>query len=263
MWPRVVFWLRLGAVAWVTLVGVVAALQASGTVPRLPKLEPWAWAFSLVILGIDNAGTLISRGVHKIARERNAELEKALMSLLIDVARSGGVRFEDLGASVFQPSRLDRLVRREPHQLVRTVRFRPSDYPLQSGIDWAPSKGAVGAAWSGRKEVYKNWRNIAERWGGVDDMSDDQFKRISASSRMNFSKKEFLAIAGKYSEVLVLPIWHRKKNRMIGVLSIDRAFKAEDATFTPELEKKGTREVAAATASLVGRILHPNGDKVE
>ena len=62
MWARIVLSLRIVAAAWVGLVVVVAALQASGFVPELPKLEPWAWALSGVNYAVTADGRNLARG---------------------------------------------------------------------------------------------------------------------------------------------------------------------------------------------------------
>jgi hypothetical protein len=268
MWlNRLFFGMRIGAVLWVAAVGIVAALQASGLVPDLPKLEPWAWAVSLVVLGVDNAGTLVLRAQQSHRRGQNQQIEKALQSLLIEVAKGGKVRFEELGASVYRPSRRDRFNRKDqdPDLILRVVRYRPAGYPQQSGVTWTPSKGIVGRAWSSRREAYIDWRPIVARYAGVADMTDEQFlKKIPEKTRLGFTRTEFVAIVDKYSEILAVPIWHgRKDNKLVGVLSIDRAYKADDATFNPQLNAKGTREVAVATGSVVARILFPVRDNTE
>lgn len=264
-WPKVVFWLRLAAVAWAATIPIVLILQTNGLVPALPKLETAAWIISLVVLGVDNLGTLISRAVHRRIRSVDGEVEKVLLGALNDISRSAGIQFWEMGASVYRPSRLDRMFRpsREPRRLVRIKRFRPTGYPQQSGVNWAPGKGVVGVCWESRKELYKDWTAIARAWGGS-EINDDQFGKIPHATRMGFTRREFATIADKYAEIIAVPIWHsRKDNKMIGVLSIDRSFRDDDASVTVQLGKKGTREVAAATASVVSRILVPNREDAD
>lgn len=259
MWARSVFWLRLAAVVWVALVVIGSSLQSTGAIPSLPKLEPWVWAFSLVLLAVDNAGTLISRGVHRRWRGRTAEIESALLTMHVQVSKHG-IPFEQLGSGIFVVSPRDRFFRRsdQPLRLSRHLRYRPSNYPQQSGVAWAPGKGAVGVCWEARKPVHRNWHNLAKKWRHVDTIADDTWTRIKEETKMGFSKSEFLSIVDKYSEILAVPIWHPEKdNKLIGIMSIDRTYLESNDAFLPVLGSKETREDVVTTSSLVSRILKP------
>jgi hypothetical protein len=257
-WSRLVKWLRISAAVWAGGVPVVLVLQAIKVVPALPKLETAAWIISLVIIGVDNVGTLFSRSRNARRRTRDDEIGKALMSLLIDLARNSTVRFEELGASIHVVSRRDRIRGRSanPARLVRIERFRPSGYPSESGVHWTPAKGAVGEAWTKRKAIYRNWSAVGKKWDGV-DISEERWAKIPKDTKDGFDRGDFMAIVGKYSEVLAEPIWHPDGGRLVGILSIDRAFSAVEVSFKPELDAQGTRQIATATASVVGNILIP------
>ncbi|MGC5224894.1 hypothetical protein ACPW96_20205 [Micromonospora sp. DT81.3] len=261
-WSRTVFWLRIGAALFAGAVGVLAVLDYYGVITLLPSFEPIVWSISLAIIAVDNIGSLISRGIRARVGRRNERIEKALMGLMISLVKNRSLRFEDLGVSVYVPWWRDRF-RRRPHmhvRLKRIVRYRPAGYPPQSGVSWTPGKGVVGEAWSRRKTRHKNWHAIAARYAGQ-DITEDQFLQIPEATRYGFAYEEFVSIVGKYSEVLAEPIWHGWKDRvMVGVLAIDRPYKAEEHTFRTQLDKKPTLEVAAASASTVGGILKPKAD---
>ncbi|WP_168626987.1 hypothetical protein [Cryobacterium sp. BB307] len=254
--------MRIGALLWVTVVGVTAALQANGLVPNLPRLEPFAWAFSLVVIGVDNAGSLVVRRWEDNRAILSRKIETALMALLIGLVKGKKeLRFEELGANVYTVSWLDKTLQRsdEARRLKRIKRFRPG-YPQQSGIRWTPRTGTVGQCWSERREVHWTGHNLAKRHAGT-SFSEEEFLNIRKDTRQGFTREEFQSIVGKYSEILAVPIWHPQKDgKMLGVLTIDRAYKQSDDVFVPMLAKSG--ESAAATASVVARNLISSDDSV-
>jgi hypothetical protein len=259
MWTKTIWWLRFAVVLWVASIGVVTALQAVGLVPALPKLSPYVWVISLVILGVDNLGTLISRKYNSNKRRTLDEIERALMTLVITVAHETTLRFEDLGAGVYVIS-THWWKRGSKEQLSRIKRFRPAGYPQQSGISWSSRTGAVGECLRTRKPVHKNWQRLAEKYGEV-EVPDEQFNKMPEQTRCGFTRDEFNTIVGKYSEVLAVPIWHGRKERtMLGILTVDRAFKGQDDNFISRLQS--TRDVAASAASVVSRSLKPSGTEV-
>jgi hypothetical protein len=253
MWSRGIFWVRIAAAIFAAGAGLLTALDFYGAITLSPKFEPAVWAVSLVIIGGDNIGTLISRKFHSNQTAREKQIDKALMGLLISLAETQALRFEHLGASVYVSPWWDRSNKR----LKRVRRFRPAGYPLQSGISWTSVTGAVGECWTAHAVVHKDWSKIARKYHGV-ILDEAQFAKVSVATRHGFTCEQFNAIAGKYSEILAVPVWHgRNERRQIGVLTIDRAFQEDEATFTARLNIKGNIDVASATASAVGTILKP------
>jgi hypothetical protein len=266
MWSRLVFWLRLGAVLFAGIVGLLAVLDFYQVLQLSPNFDPWVWSISLAIIAADNVGTLISRAVRARLGRKDAKIEAALMSLLLAVTDAGDLRFQDLGASVYVTTWRGRLrgrSGRRPMPLKRIHRFRPSGYPLRSGIAWSAATGAVGECWRTHRVVHKKWHAIATTYDGV-ELDEAQFAKISKDARSGFTCEQFNAIVGKYSEIVTVPIWHgRNDRRQIGVLSLDRVFQADQPDFSYQLGKKDVLAVASATASAAGRILKPSDEAEE
>lgn len=264
MWSRIVFWLRLGAAVFAGVAAVLGVYNYYATQEnKLPLwVEPAIWGVSLGIIMFDNVGTLVSRKIHAVRGDRQRRIEKSLMSLIIRLSKDHGIPFDELGASVYVPSRIDLMMRRPLHQvrLKRIIRYRPTGFPQQSGVAWTPQKGKVGESWRMKSTRYLNSHKIAAKYRST-ELTQAQFGRISESTRGGFSRQEFMSIIGKYSEIAAEPIWHGGKERtMLGVLSIDRAYIDEDDKFSPKLDKKTTREVSAAVASTVSDILKPSAE---
>lgn len=261
MWSKIVFWLRLGAAVFAGVAAILGVYNHyAADDQKLPEgFEPITWGIALAIVMFDNVGTLISRKVHAVRSGRRSRIEKALMGMIINLAKTNALPFDEIGASVYVPYWRDVALRRSSDKvrLKRIIRYRPAGYPLQSGVNWRAGKGMVGSAWQSRSSRYLNTHAIAKAHGGQ-DLSPAQFARLSKDTRCGFTVAEFNAISGKYSEIRAEPLWHGRKERvLVGVLSIDRAYIAEDDRFASKLDKKQTREVAAAAASLVSDILKP------
>lgn len=263
MWSKCVFWLRLLAAVFAG-VSAVASVYDFYATEKLPSwIWPWTWGIAMGIVMFDNVGTLISRKISSARSRRRQGIEKTLMGMIIRVSKEQSIPFDEIGASVYVPYPWDVLRGRkhEDVRLKRIIRYRPAGYPQQSGVNWASGKGMVGQCWESRSPRYMNTHKVAQTHGGS-TLTDAQLARLSKSTQCGFSVADFNAISGKYSEIHAEPLWHGRKERaMIGVLSIDRAYIAEDDKFTPKLNKKQTREVAAAVASLVSDILKPRDEE--
>ncbi|WP_404474220.1 hypothetical protein [Microbacterium aerolatum] len=259
MWSRVVFWLRFSAAVFAGLAAILAVYNYYAQDKLPDAFEPVTWGIALGIVMFDNVGTLISRKYHEVKGTRRKRIEKALMSMVINLSKTHGIPFDEIGASVYVPRKTWSwwVKKHKTQRLKRLVRFRPAGYPQQSGVNWGAGKGMVGDCWDTRTSRYLNSHKIAETYNGA-PLSEAQFHKLAKATRRGFTVQEFNAIAGKYSEVRAEPLWHERKEReLIGVLSIDRAFVAEDDRFSPRLDKKQTREVAAAAAYTVSDILKP------
>lgn len=262
MWPAISLTVRVIIVAYTVLVGLGAALKAVGVITPLPQLESWVWFVSLIVLGVENIVTLVIRHFRKTKIDRAAKLEDALASALIQIVRtSPKLHLEELGANVYVVSRFDSFFNK-PHdrmRLRRVARLRPARYPQQSGVEWASGKGAVGLCWAGKKRVYKDWFALAEKHGDA-DLDQAAFEQIPAATRCGFTRTEFLSIVGKYSEVLAEPIWDpRKTGVILGVITIDRAYRASNEVHMPQLNKRTTHESVGIAAGVVSRILKLGG----
>lgn len=254
--------MRIVASIWIVGVATFAGLDLIGVLSVSPGLEKTAWVVNLVIIAVDSLGGLAANRVRKHRRERLAGIEKALMGLLIQLDRNERLRFAELGASVYVPSRWSNFFQRPQSKvrLKRIVRFRPAGYPQQSAIAWVGAKGLVGAAWCTRHAQYADFSALARRWGGK-DISPERFSKIPEETRAGFTLEEFRRVVGKYSEIAAEPLWHEGKERkLIGVLSVDRAFDAKDENYVAQLGVIETQSIIAATASTISGILKPKMD---
>jgi|GEM_PF-5003859 hypothetical protein len=261
-WDGLVRVLRIFAGAWVAIIAIVAALQAGGMVPELPKLEPYAWVISLAIIGVDSIGSLFANKVRRSKASQKSRTEKALMGLVLNLSIQRVLRFEELSASVFVPTRWSRflrvLLRRAPDHihLTKYKQFRPGGFPAQSGIRFTPGKGVVGECWRTKKFVHKDLDAVAERWGSV-ELSAEAFEKVKVSTRQGFSLGEFHTVVGKYREIAAEPIWHPTKDgKLVGILTLDRPRSETAEEFRPRLGSEETQQQLVAIAKLVGDILH-------
>ena len=259
MWPVISLILRWLIIAYAAVVGIGVALASLHLIEPLPKLEASVWIISLVVLGIENAGTIVVRAFRSRRAKRTVELETAIQAALLQIVGHSAVHLEEIGGNVYMASRWDRW-RQKPHdkvRLKRIARLRPGGYPQESGVAWAAGKGVVGECWSKKKRIHKPWHAVAARYADA-ELDEASFAKIPAATRYGFTFQEFVSIVDKYAEVLAEPIWDsRKKGTMLGVISIDRAYRSQPAPYISELNAGATHESAGYAARVVSRILKP------
>ncbi|KAM9866739.1 hypothetical protein ACIFOC_00431 [Leucobacter aridicollis] len=229
-WARIVLVLRIATLVFAGLVTLGLFLSAQKIIEINSGWEKWVWGTTLVVIVVDNVGTLFTRRHFRIKHQREKDIENTLMSTLLAISRTKRVRFEELGMSVYVPRRFNWKFwqsRSRPRMLKRIHRFRPSGFPQQSGIAWTELTGAVGECWRDRKLVYWDGVAIARRHSpeALSEMTQQAYESISTETKQGFSLEQFKSITGKYSEVAATPIWdNRLERKLIGILTIDRAY---------------------------------------
>lgn len=130
-WSRTVLVLRFVAIGWAAVVGVWSGLVFYEIIEPRPSLEPWGWIASILLIGIENAGTLIVRRARSINGEKSDRIESTLKTALLQIAQARVASYQDLGASVFVPTWWSRVLRHSGKQmrLKRIARFRPAATP--------------------------------------------------------------------------------------------------------------------------------------
>lgn len=258
VWSRLVLVMRILAISWAVVVGAWSGLVFYGIISPKPSLEPWGWIASIVLIGVENAGTLIVRRIRSISGDQNARIESTLKTALLQISQSRDVAYQDLGASVFVPTWWSRVRRHSGGQvkLKRISRFRPAGYPQQSGVSWTGAKGVVGTALRSKTCSYTDFGPIIKKHG-VDGLTGASFDALERRFKLGLSADEFNSTFGKYSEIVAEPIWHEGKDHvLVGVLSIDRAYEPHESD-TRVLGRRATRETAATAAASIGSILKP------
>ncbi|MFF7684132.1 hypothetical protein ACFZA2_15395 [Microbacterium sp. NPDC007973] len=258
LWSRLVLVMRFVAIGWAAVVGVWSGLVYYELIDPKPSLEPWGWIASIVLIGVENAGTLIVRRFRSRSTDQNARIESTLKTALLQVTQSREVTYQDLGASVFVPTLWSRVRRHSGAQvrLKRISRFRPAGYPQQSGVSWTGAKGVIGTALRSKTHSYTDFSPIIRRYG-VDPIPLPVFNSLPGRFKLGLDLDEFNSAIGKYSEIVAIPIWQDGKDRgLIGVLSIDRAYEADESE-NRVLNRRATRETAATAAASIGSILKP------
>lgn len=261
-WTGFVIGARIFAVVFAAAVPIGIGLHNAGHIEFSAAAETWVWIVGLVVLGVDNLGTLISRKHYGDNRKLIESLDGALMQLLVGISKSKSARLEELGASIWVRRRFSspRLWRTGEVPLRRLRRFRPMNYPHQSNVAWSSRMGAVGACWEAGRRCYRNLWRLSSQWdeAALDTLTDDQFAKMSAESRSGFTYAEFKQVAGKYSEVVATPIFSATpKPKIIGVLSLDRGMPdlGDNESFVPALDSRRVREDIEVIVELIGRRL--------
>lgn len=258
LWSRSVLVLRFAAIGWAAVVGIWSGLVFYGLIDPKPSLEPWGWIASIILIGVENAGTLIVRRYRTVHGDQTARIESTLKTALLQIAQSREVSYQDLGASVFVPTWWSRVRRHTGGKirLKRISRFRPAGYPQQSGVSWTGAKGVIGTALRSKGLSYTDFSPMIKKHGDA-GLTQAVFEKLPSRFKLGLDLDEFNGTFGKYSEIVAEPVWQDGKDRvLLGVLSIDRAYETDESE-NRVLERRSTRETAATTAASIGSILKP------
>ena len=260
-WSSVVFWLRIGAVLWAVVVAVALILLAHKQLTLSPGLEATAWIVSAIIIGVDNLGTLFRRKANRDLHRFRADIDEAILPMLTQMAETRQVRFEQLGGSVYRPKR-QRWFSQKPKVMERLRRVRPSNYPRRNGVTWTASTGQVGASFTVGAPVYQDWHAAGMEWQKhrLRSDADKAFAELDEAIRGKHSYEEFVAAAGRYSEVIAIPLLNPlNDSEVIGVLTIDRAFEEDNLQYAPFLNTQAAERIYAGPQELLASILKPAG----
>lgn len=158
-------------------------------------------------------------------------------------------RLQDLGANVFIAGR--RRLWRQP-RLRRLERIRLTDYPQPSSVHFSQGKGVVGLCWRNARPEHVDWSPIARRWGSS-DLSGDEWAKIPEEDKYGFTRDEFVAMAGKYAEILAVPVTE-PDGTLLGCLAVDRVYDPtqDDATV---LNDHGVIRAVTVAASSIADVI--------
>lgn len=248
-------------IALIIFVGVIVKGLVEGKVWTTPP----AWILPGVVFVV-GAAALRDSVVSAIAKftapgrhERATNMRMALVAAMAEIAEHRGVSMTDLGANVFvvnkgprwlPPKLRERWGWSRPH-LERILRIRLTDNPQPSDVRWFKGKGTIGRCWALDKVQYMYWLPIAEKHG-EGDLSDTAFKKLSATTRMEMTKQEFCSIAGKYAEILAVPL-KESDGQCVGVVSVDLARKNRRMDQGRALNTNDVEEFVTQAAAFVSK----------
>jgi hypothetical protein len=225
LWIAVTYAYRvLYALAGLVLV-ILQTLVVNKVVEWSPTVVVWVAIGVGAVAFIDNL-RLIRFKYHAHEREAaRSRMHKPLVGALNAIAEARNVPLEHLGVSVFAIRRKWRLkwyvLPWRPRRLKRIFRFRLSDYPPESAVDWTIGKGTIGKCWQLGTVVLHDRRPVAAQYGREQPPTEQQFLQMPADDRCGFTLPEFIQTIGKYGEILAVPVAAKHTGRIIGVLSID------------------------------------------
>ena len=230
------------------------ALITWGVIKFNPGIEGWVLLFAGIVVFVESIVSIFGLVSSNAQMVRIRNIEKTVLASLKAISVETGVDVWYLGGSVFLAKK--RGLRRESY-LHRVVRYRLSDSPQPSSVNWTDKKGTIGEAWHHKNEVHNNWTKIAERHGGT-DLSQVAFDKLPERTRSGFSVDEFRGISSKYAEILAVPIWNAEKTRCVGILSIDIPMTVEHSKLGTCLASKGSKEIVATCAAVLSELLDRN-----
>lgn len=252
---RAALWFRICfAIAGLALVVVQALI--------VTKVVPWSgWVAVSIASGvgfvalIDNIRTasIRYRGFER-NKARNRMFKPLIAALdAVTIARADEkVRLVHLGASVYIIrsfwGRRFFCVPWRKVRLHRIVRFRLSERPDESKVDWTKGKGTVGACWETPDATLHDRRQVARDYGKGKHPTREEFARLPDEVTCKFSYDEFIQTIDRYGEILAVPI-KKRGGDPIGVVSIDCVAKAYDSPESPSILGGDDIEEFAARAA--------------
>lgn len=234
-------------------VGILQALVGT----KVVQWSPWvvvsvASAFGAVAF-LDNIRLIR----HKLqAHERHAarsRMHQPLVGALNTITDLRDVQLRELGISVFAirtswylkfyffPWRKTRLK--------RLFRFRLSEHPAESAVEWTKGKGTIGKCWEVRVPVLHDRRSVAAQFGKDNRPDEATFVQLTPEQHCGFTRQEFIETIDKYGEILAVPIKAQHSGELIGVLSIDCLATAYPSPDSPSALAGDAVETVAGSAA--------------
>lgn len=254
-----------GALAIGLRVALALMVLAAGVVSALISQKVWKdpperlLLYMLLIIGAatfyDSSRTAWLRARSPARTRAQTQMQKGLVAALAEIAATKGVPIQELGGSVFVVRPGLRILGPLRHRwswsceyLERILRFRLTDTPQPTDVDWIRSKGTIGRCWELEKSQYMNWLPIANRHGNP-NITQAEFNKIKPETRQNLTFQEFRAIVDKYAEILTVPL-KGEDGQVVGVVSIDLA-KGDRTREMPLVLQGRDVEAYATTAAAV------------
>ncbi|MFN8074112.1 MAG: PDC sensor domain-containing protein [Kineosporiaceae bacterium] len=254
---------RLGLVLLALFATATQAFSQSSIWPHPPT---WALLTPALTLGavtaIDNTRSLYASYRAPLADEARSDVQKALVVALVTIGSQLHLPVEDLGGNVFVvrsawlPDRHAPFWRRREY-LHRYLRFRVTDDPQASDIDWFRGKGVIGICWAEHRPEHAALAALAARYGHS-PLSDSQWERVPERSRWGLDRTEFVEMIGKYAEVLAVPI-KDDDGAFLGCVAVDLKLGRRGARTPTVLDSPVVEGVVTTAASVISRRLQTGG----
>lgn len=213
--------LRYAMIGLVVLTTVAQAFAQFGPGARDPS-SPWpAVAFWLTLAlvlasAFDSVWGIVRVRGRQARSDRDLELEKALVSVLVELSKITGVDVDVPGANVW--SIYTR--RGQAPSFYREAHRRLSSHPQMSDLAWTKGKGVIGRCWKEDSVKFHDWTPQQLKYATKDQMTDAMWRQVKEPDRWGFDRDEFLPLIKKYQQIIAVPI-KDTQGRMIGCLSVD------------------------------------------
>jgi hypothetical protein len=232
---------------------VVKALVVLEVIPDKPWWEAGVLFFVGIVVFIQSIHSIVQNARKPSVEARQSRVHKAALATVRGIAGVTGLDPLALGVSVYVPETKRRWFRKVT-RLKRIERLRINDHPQKTDVTWVPHKGAVGEAWARKAVQHKDWTSIAKKYGDK-ELTDAGWNRVAKATASGFTRDEFTAIAGKYAEILALPIWNDTNTKVLGVLAIDIPMSVVDEKIGTCLNTDASKEIAANSTDTLSKIL--------
>lgn len=247
---------------------LIVATLALGTAQALTQTQVWKnppnWAIVgsllglLLVTALDNARSLYRTYRLPEENETRTDVQKAVVSVLIEISNETGIAMDALGGSVFLVTRYWRFRRyflfiERAECLVRYLRFRLTDDPQPSEVDWVKGKGVIGECWDHRRKAYRLLTPQARKYHD-EGVTSAQWEKMNDKSKHGFNRPEFNETIGKYAEVVAVPV-KDELGTFLGCLAVDLKLGDRTKETPAALSGAGVEGYLDCAASVVGSRL--------
>jgi hypothetical protein len=236
--------------AYTAAVGVLVALDQKISQKRFhwvhsDKLQVPIVAILVFLTLAEAIRKAVSQTRSSAEDDRRVGVRKSLSSAMVTAAETAGVSVSDVGIGLFlvQPGFL-----RRPERLVRVERVRIPDDLHESGIEFTKGKGAVGSCWENQTITHRDLNRINARYHDPGTIAT-RWTKMHAATTQGFTRREFTAVATKYSEVLAVPVMDN--GRFVGCIALDRRWDHSETTGRCVFDDDATKKILGAAAGTV------------
>ena len=218
-------WVRRSRLAMIGLVAVAALAEVMTYRYPGTKTDPSPWptiaVFTRISLILATAAES-AWGLYRVHRReteasRALQIDKQLVSILVQVAKETGVDVDVPGCNVWRiyspRGGGEPALHREGHR-------RLSDYPQPSDRAWTKGKGVIGRCWEQGASKFWDYTNLQKRHESKAAISESAWKTMKPADRWGFDRDEYLDAIRKYQQVLAVPIVD-SQGQVLGCVSID------------------------------------------
>lgn len=242
----------LAALAIVVVEAGIATKMISGR----PAFQFQVLVLAGAIIFIESTIRAIQTARRPSIDRRTKRIEKIVLTALLSVSEITQIPVQKLGGSVFVVRRPWRSFFRL--QLIRVVRYRLSDFPAPSNLQWTEGVGAIGMAVQQKMAAHADWTEFSDALNtpGCDPQSI--CRTVPSGQQFGLDDQQLIMMMRKYTESFAVPIFNELQNKVVGALALDIPYTPDRHGIPSVLDNPDVeRLIATPAAQSIGDLVAP------